>query len=245
MKISLRIDINKVIEFELGWPRWIRRGHRTSVLVAGVAAAIFLVSTVYVIAHHLPFTDVPTSGPLHDAVGAIYGARITVGTSPTTYSPGDPVTREQMAFFLQRSLGRAGYSISSSDARLSEVPSELAAVTIKAGEIPGGVGFIKVDANYSVYSTNTTQCPCDGTFQLVLDSDNGGARIRGLTINPGDSNGDPKIGTITWVVPVSTGTSHTLHLKGSLGGPFFYVMLARGEMSAMYVPFGSQGDSNP
>ncbi|MCQ3813826.1 MAG: S-layer homology domain-containing protein, partial [Acidimicrobiia bacterium] len=35
-------------------------------------------------------------------VGRVYGLGITTGTSNTTYSPKDQVTREQMAAFLAR-----------------------------------------------------------------------------------------------------------------------------------------------
>ncbi len=51
-----------------------------------------------------PFADI--DGNLFEAdIAAIYAAGITVGTSPDTYGPDDPVTREQMATFLARALG--------------------------------------------------------------------------------------------------------------------------------------------
>ncbi|MEM9466732.1 MAG: fibronectin type III domain-containing protein [Actinomycetota bacterium] len=49
----------------------------------------------------LPFTDVATVISTAD-VACIYGLGITAGTSPTTYSPDDPVDRDQMASFLAR-----------------------------------------------------------------------------------------------------------------------------------------------
>jgi hypothetical protein len=51
-----------------------------------------------------PFTDISTSIFQGD-IEAIYAADITVGTSATTYSPRDLVTRGQMATFLARALG--------------------------------------------------------------------------------------------------------------------------------------------
>ena len=51
-----------------------------------------------------PFTDI--DGSIFKAdIEAIYAAGITVGTSPTTYSPDNPVLRGQMATFLARALG--------------------------------------------------------------------------------------------------------------------------------------------
>ena len=49
-----------------------------------------------------PFTDVPTSSFAFADIRCIYDLEITTGTSLTTYSPKDLVTREQMASFLAR-----------------------------------------------------------------------------------------------------------------------------------------------
>jgi len=51
-----------------------------------------------------PFTDIAGSFAESD-VACIYGLGITTGTSATTYSPGNYVTREQMAAFLARTVG--------------------------------------------------------------------------------------------------------------------------------------------
>lgn len=51
-----------------------------------------------------PFTDI-SSSIFQGDIEAIYAADITVGTSATTYSPQDLVTRGQMATFLARALG--------------------------------------------------------------------------------------------------------------------------------------------
>ena len=51
-----------------------------------------------------PFTDI-SSSIFQGDIEAIYAADITVGTSDTTYSPRDLVTRGQMATFLARALG--------------------------------------------------------------------------------------------------------------------------------------------
>jgi hypothetical protein len=55
------------------------------------------------------FADVPTSSPYHADIGALAGAGITVGCGPTLYCPDTEVTREQMATFLHRGLGRIGW----------------------------------------------------------------------------------------------------------------------------------------
>jgi hypothetical protein len=49
-----------------------------------------------------PFDDVDPTSFAYDDIALIADLGITTGTSPSTYSPDDPVTREQMAAFLAR-----------------------------------------------------------------------------------------------------------------------------------------------
>ncbi len=52
-----------------------------------------------------PLTDVPTTSFAYDAVGCLRNLGITQGTSSTTYSPRDFVTRGEMAAFMARFYG--------------------------------------------------------------------------------------------------------------------------------------------
>ena len=65
-----------------------------------------------------PFTDVPLTSFAYDDIGRIFGLGITGGTGPTTYSPQQTVTREQMAAFIAR-LYKA---ITKESAPLSDTP---------------------------------------------------------------------------------------------------------------------------
>ncbi len=56
---------------------------------------------------HPPFTDVDPDSFAHEDISCIYNLGITTGTGANTYSPADPVTREQMASFLARLWRRA------------------------------------------------------------------------------------------------------------------------------------------
>jgi hypothetical protein len=59
------------------------------------------------IAITLPFNDVPASNVFFCAIAQAYFTGLTNGTSPTTYNPSDPVTREQMAAFITRTQDSA------------------------------------------------------------------------------------------------------------------------------------------
>jgi hypothetical protein len=49
-----------------------------------------------------PFADVDLDSFAYDDIHLLFSLGITTGTGQTTYSPGDPVSREQMAAFLNR-----------------------------------------------------------------------------------------------------------------------------------------------
>jgi sugar lactone lactonase YvrE len=51
------------------------------------------------------FTDVPTTSFANTAISWLVEAGITTGTTPTTFSPNNRVTRAQMAVFLHRNAG--------------------------------------------------------------------------------------------------------------------------------------------
>ena len=76
--------------------------------IVALIAAMLMVGTVLAppAAAQTPFTDVPAGVFYTEPVAWIANVGITTGTSPTTYSPNEIVTRAQMATFLWRSVGR-------------------------------------------------------------------------------------------------------------------------------------------
>jgi hypothetical protein len=55
----------------------------------------------------LPFTDVPSSNIFFCAIASAYFSGLTNGTTATTYSPSQTVTREQMAAFVSRTMDQS------------------------------------------------------------------------------------------------------------------------------------------
>jgi len=60
------------------------------------------------------FTDRRPGACDDDAVASMVAQRTTTGTTPPTFSPGDPVTRGQLAAFLHRFSGLAAVTSESS-----------------------------------------------------------------------------------------------------------------------------------
>lgn len=79
------------------------RGKARKLVVALALLALLAVPVTYVVASDT-FTDVPTNAFYHNSVNAVANAGITVGcnSAGTRYCPGDPVTRGQMAVFLDK-----------------------------------------------------------------------------------------------------------------------------------------------
>src|SRR5262245_9609190 len=83
--------------------RFMRPGGRVFLSAALLAAVILGGGVRAVLGDCGPFTDVANDG-FCPAVFEIFCLGITTGTTPTTYSPSDPVSRLSMAAFLSRSV---------------------------------------------------------------------------------------------------------------------------------------------
>lgn len=81
-------------------PRAPRVRRSTLVLVLAVAALTFPAG--FVLAGGIEFSDVPPSSSIYDDVQAIAEAGVTTGCGGGKYCPNDPVTRGQMAQFMNR-----------------------------------------------------------------------------------------------------------------------------------------------
>jgi hypothetical protein len=225
---------------------WLAAIKRKALQLIALTVNLLLLAGVWVFAHHLPFTDVPTSGALHDVVSAIYGARITAGTSETTYSPDNPVTRGQMAFFLHRGLGRTAFDTNAS-VNLGATQTDLAVITLTAGGAPGGVGFVKLDASVtsSTVATPTTGCPCELNIQIVQDGANASDIFWANLPNGQDGVLGNVSSSATWVTSVPTSTTQTFRLKASFSDSAGTIPANEtyGGLTLIYVPFGSSGGS--
>lgn len=78
----------------------VRRGLRIRAAIGAVVVAAVLGPSA-VLATHL-FTDVPDTHPFNSQISWMAATGITTGCTGTKYCPNDPVTRAQMAVFMQR-----------------------------------------------------------------------------------------------------------------------------------------------
>jgi hypothetical protein len=118
-------------------------------LVVAIATVMVLAMPMMTVASDR-FGDVDDANPFHDAINELYAARITRGcaTNPRRFCPDDAVTRSQMAGFLTRGLGRLTWDEGGPRAGTNSVAS----VTVDAGGLPGGKGYVLVNASVSAAS---------------------------------------------------------------------------------------------
>jgi hypothetical protein len=212
---------------------------------AALAIALLLVPAT-VLAVVQPFADVPPSNPFFTDISNVYNARIAAGCGGGNYCPSTPVTREQMAAFLDRSGGRIGYSgYSAASAPLSGTSEVVATVTIKPGNVSGGTAFVHLQASAVVYTNSATGLPTYGVFYIReqgIDNPIGGAY--GYAQVDALASGSYGAGqaSINSVVSAPTGVTKTYELVGYIAYGTG-TLNAKGSLTAEYFPFSENGDN--
>lgn len=218
------------VTVELTPPRLPGR-RRSRLLVIALAAALALPTTA--LASHI-FTDVPDTMTGHAAIEAIYDARITAGCTPTTYCPTLPVTREQMALFLQRALPRIAGAQDLVGSQVTSTEQTQNEVTLRVGGTSGGKQFVKVDVPFTVEVADATGCPCLLTVYITSST---GATSEGTLTTLTDVGYDSGAATLTFAAPSgSTVTIDATAVLAGTGEAYIYT-----DISAVSGAFGSQG----
>ena len=215
-----------------------RRRARWFAIAVVVLAAVAMPATM--LASHL-FNDVATSSTFHDSISRVFGARITTGCGVGIYCPTAPVTREQMAGFLGRGLGRIDHGVAG-PVPVGTSETDITSATIRAGNVQGGTAFIQVSASGYAFTSadNATTCvPCQVNFYVVGGASTsiyGVATVTNVNISVKEIDSF----AITWRVAVPTGVDQTFTLyadqEQGVGA-----MSAFASLTVTYVPFDGDG----
>lgn len=218
------------VTVELTRPELPRR-RRTRLAIVALVAVLALPATA--LASHI-FTDVPDTMTGHAAIEAVYDARITAGCTATTYCPKDPVTREQMAIFLQRALPRIAGAQDLVGSQVTATEQVQNSVTLRVGGITGGTQFVKVDVPFTVEVADATGCPCTLTVYVTSST---GATSEGTITTLTEVGYQAGAATLTFSAP--SGSNVTIDATALLDGDgeaYIYT-----DISAISGAFGSQG----
>lgn len=234
--------------------RLLRAGRRRRFAAAAVFAAALAAVPAALAIHD--FTDVPDASPFHGDIAAVKRAGITSGKTcvppgtPPTYCPGEPITREAMAAFVHRGLGRLAYTqIPLTQLSTSGTSTTLGSLSLTTGGVAGGNGFVRLEVTYTVRTFSNATCPC--IAQVMIFDDAAGVfapTFSAVQLNElGTYASAPTglaSGSVSWVKQVDTGTTYTFTVVGAEmdGAEPLHV---HGDFTAEYFPFGSTGTSSP
>jgi hypothetical protein len=192
------------------------------------------------------FGDVPDSNPFHDDIGAVADAGITTGFADDNFHPNDPISRQAMAAFLHRGLGRV--QIAHGGLTFSDTaPHVVATATIAPPTDAGLNGFVVAMADAHFNTSSETLCPCEVGLTLRAGAFSGGQVITTLGNVP-TSNGtvstsvsENALFIINPAEPLSV-TANLQRLNSITADPFTTGIV---NLLVLYVPFSGDGDNSP
>jgi hypothetical protein len=212
---------------------------RTLAAVAAVVATTTVATvTAAAVASTHTFSDVPVDHPFRAEISALAATGIAAGYPDGRYQPLAPVSRQAMAAFLARGLGRAGQAGGSASGP-GTADRTVATVAIQHR----ASGYLVVQAATTATVTADELCPCLVETRLVAGSrqspttrdELGGEAHAGGSVVGSTAN--------TWVVPVFGAGSSSVSLvarraNAATGNP---TTLFEGSLTAHYVPFDATG----
>jgi hypothetical protein len=201
-----------------------------------------------------PFPDVPADHVFATEIERLAGAGITSGFSDGSFRPGQSVTRQSMAAFLNRGLGRiahASWSGVTGAVDGDEILSDIGVpISIRAGATGDGNGFLQISAEVEVF-TNLDTCPCAlfvqvvGTREGAPSSEFFGPQ-RTLQLAAGERFGHM---SVTSVFPVNADEAWSFEMVARVDSTTSAGTAAQrtqisGSLTAAYVPFGFDGGNS-
>jgi len=215
-------------------PKRARRRVRRSIVFAVLLVTLAIPGVV--LASH-QFSDVPNSNTFHNSISNIKIAGITGGCGGTKYCPNDPVTRGQMAAFLNRGLGRGNVFLASG----VTLDTSYGVVVEGAVRTPGS-GFVLVNVASMAYSNDASGCPCEVDMQIRDETTNDTSFFYGTTV--------PSVPAATWAYGQLSNT-HVFPVTGAGFHQFAAEMAANiasfsgdASMTLIWIPFDEEGLAN-
>jgi hypothetical protein len=183
-------------------------------------------------------------------INRIGRAGCAAGFDDGTFQPRENVTRGQFAFWTNNCGGRAGFEDGSltmtapGDAQLLTLT-----MTADGADTPfaqGGFVVLSGGVTARVISPDAALCPCgvDAFVHDTLNNDNSGIRVGtlGSAVTVGGTPASNVSLPINAVFPLDAGQSSTYELNVSYGDDQSPDVSWAGDLTAVWVPFGADGD---
>ncbi len=182
-----------------------------------VATAMFVLIPAAVYASHV-FGDVPDSDYGHDAIAWVADKEVTLGCGGGNYCPDDPVTRRDMALFMQRQAQNMGpimvtdFGSGTYSSPIAGATHKLSTLTVDVPLDTGGVSFYS-----NVFGFNGA----DLTWAYVdvragTDCTGGSVSTEGhMNMGPTAGSSAASAATVGWAYPNAGLQSYSLCLDTS------------------------------
>ena len=144
------------------------RGQRRRLVVGAVVIAVVTAPAVVFASH---FTDVDPNSTFYENINNIAGAGLTTGCAPTLYCPSQPVTREQMAAFLNRTGPRMSiaYFAHPLGNTPGQQPAHNAVVASTPVEAIGAEALLMRATFYTITYAGSGTFPCEVLYRFRID----------------------------------------------------------------------------
>jgi S-layer homology domain len=216
--------------------------------VCGVLALVITVGGIAVGQEGSPdlFSDIATS-PFRDEINRIGRAGCASGFPDGTFQPRNNVNRQQFAFWTNNCGGRLAFDTGQQTVTtvgeflLTEVQLT-AGATAEGGNAVGG--FVLVSGTVRATSNDLGGCPC--RIEAWLENPEGnevGTRMAETLIGPADHMGHAAVSlTVLADFTIAPGATEHFQLLVGSGDPQVPDVTLVGDLTALYVPFGADGD---
>jgi hypothetical protein len=190
------------------------------------------------------FTDVPTSHPFYKEIKAVAEAGIAQGFGDGGYHPSANVTRQAMAAFLERGVGRA-VSNNGTGYVYPDQSAQIAAVSMDAGAAGAGTdGFVHVSgaAWATTPDSSTTDCIC--IIEVAIYDGNQKIALSYLEV-PLLLDGPNALAStnVETVLQVNGDSTHLYRLVATGWNAYAQQVTTTGSITATYFALSGDGDS--
>jgi hypothetical protein len=210
----------------------------------GLAAVMGFLGAVSGIAYaNHTFPDVGTGSAFHTEVANARGAGIVTGFSDGTFRPRDPINRQQVAGWLNRTGGRVDTGEGTTSTFTFNTLAPLATASITSGAVGGSGGFVVLTGNVRLSTTDTSSCPCVAGLTIVDDatSENSGPIATDIPHIQDDTGQGRTTVSYTWVRPIPPNVTRTYSLAMVNLDANVASIFGQGVITAIYVPFAGDG----
>jgi S-layer homology domain len=194
------------------------------------------------------FSDIATS-PFRTEINRIGRAGCASGFPDGTFHPRDAVNRQQFAFWTNNCGGRTGSDFDATTVPNNASNQVLTELALTAGATDQGGNatprFVLVWGNVVVSTTTLAGCPCRLTASILNPEGNVSSTPAQTTLH-GPLDHSLSVATTLPVMGLFTiqpGATEHFQLRMSNPDPDGPTMSVSGDIAAIYVPFGADGDS--